>query len=241
MPLPLLAIAAAGFATGGGLEGIIGGGKRRREEGDAARQQAQAESDYFNFDFNQDVGPIKNIYAEQTQQQQEYLTAQTQQAGANALRAAQNQQGGFGATQAILQQQTRAAQQNNLQIGKLQQAGAQFVENQRLQRIQTKYDQAGTLLGRADSRLAAAKKARQIAQQKIFQGIGAGVTAAAGGSAGIGAGEDGKFDWAAGLKGSGLIPAQVGSGEQLGNTLNSLQKKEDDIYLMSIQVEDFKI
>ena len=229
MPLPLLAIAAAGFATGGGLEGIIGGKRRRDEEGNAARQQAQAEHDYFNFDFNQDVGPIKDIYAEQAQQQQEYLTSQTQQAGADALRVAQSTRGGFGATQAILQQQTRAAQQNNLQVSKLQQAGAQFVENQRLQRIQTKYDQAGTLLGRADSRLAAAKKARQIAQQKIFQGIGAGLTAAAGAGAAGGFGTKG-FDWAKGLKGSGLIPAQVGGGEALGDALNNTRKK-DDIYL----------
>ena len=209
MPLPLLAIAAAGFATGGGLEGVIGSGKRRREEGTASRKQAQAESNYFNFDFNQDVGAIANPYQQLATERERFLTNQTNQAAANQLGAAQQQRGGFAATQNLITQQTAASQRIGQDVGNLRAQGAQFVEQQRQQRIAQRYDQAGTLLGRADARLAAATRARQQASQAVYKGIGAGITAAAGAAS---AGKGATFQQQ--LQSSGLIPFNPNSQAQ---------------------------
>ena len=52
MPIPLLAVAAAGFITSGGLDGIVGGGKRRTEQRNAKTENRQRLNDVENFQFN---------------------------------------------------------------------------------------------------------------------------------------------------------------------------------------------
>ena len=227
MPLPLLAIAGLGFATGGGIEGIVGGKKRRNEEGTAKRKQAEAERNYFDFDYNQDVGAINNPYAKLVNQQQDYLTRQADQNAANQLNAAQQQRGGFAATQNLLTQQNAIGQQNAQQINQLRQQGSLYVEQQRQSRIADRYDQAETLLARSENRLAQATRARQQATQSLIKGVGAGVTA--GVSAGIagGFGSEAGFDWKKGLKGSGLLPSSAFGTKTSEELLTELLAKQN--------------
>ena len=67
-PIPLLALAALGFISGGGLGGIFGGGKRRKEQKDANKAQKRAEADYKNFGWggnalNNSFGNLNDQYA----------------------------------------------------------------------------------------------------------------------------------------------------------------------------------
>ena len=231
MPAPLIlaGLAAGGFIKGGGLQGIIGSGKRKREEQQAIVEQRERQYNYENFDYNQDVGPINDPYAGLAQKQEDYLSQRLDQQSANALQA-QQQAGNFGATQALIGRTNEAEQANAQRVGQIRQQGALFVEQQRQQRIGQRYDQAETFLARADDRLSQAKAARRRATEKLYKGIGAGVTAAAGGlsgGGGISALKSGSFSGAGALQGSGLLPAQVaGAGQapkydaQTGELLN---------------------
>lgn len=215
-PLAIAAIAAGGFIKGGGLQGLFGGGRRRREEQDALAAQRDAESAYYNFDFNQDVEGINNPYAQYAKQQQEFLQENLDRQGARTVQAYQeaNQ---FGGVQASIIQQNRSAQQNAQQINSLRQQGDLFVESRRQQIIQQRYDQAGTALGRADARLEAARKARIQATESIYKGIGGAATAAAGAAT---AGPDASFGEL--LQAGGLTP-NTNSGTNTGLSPEQLQ------------------
>ena len=188
MPIPLAVAAAAGFVKSGGLEGIIGGGKRKREEQQAIVEQRERQYDYENFDYNQDVGPINNPYAQQAAQTQQYQQQQIDRASANQLHL-QQQAGNFGAAQAVIGAQADAAQQAAQRTNSIRQQGALFVEQQRQKRISDRYDQTGTFLARADNRLAEAKRARTRAKEKLYSGISGAATAVAGGLGGAQGGQ----------------------------------------------------
>ena len=210
-PLAIAGIAAVGgFLKEGGLQGIIGSGKRKREEQAAQVEQRERQFEYENFDFNQDVGDIYNPYAQVAQQQQQFQQENIDKASARLID--QHERAGvFGATTGVLNAQTEASRQAGQQVAGIRAQGAQFVEQQRQSRIQKRYDQAGTFLARADNRLAQAKMARQRANDKLLKGIGAGV--AAGASAGFsGATTIGGGLEAAGIIPSGTIPGGVGGG-----------------------------
>ena len=226
-PLVLAGLAAGGFVKGGGLGGIIGGKRRRKEEQAAQVEQRERLYDYENFDFNQDVGPINDPYAQIAQQRQEFEQANIDRASANQLNALQ-QAGSFGATQAVIGAQADAAAQSAQRIQGLRQQGALFVEQQRQARIGQRYDQTQTLLARSENRLAAAKRARQQATQQLYKGIGAGLTAAAAGGAAGGAfdGVKGNFDASAALKGSGLLPSSTFGGSDLASLLSQASPEE---------------
>ena len=211
-PLAIAAVAAGGFIKSGGLEGILGSGKRKQEEREAAANQKRRQREYENFDYNQDVGYIHDPYAKAAQDQAEFDQENIDRAAAQQLGAAQ-QAGQFGATQALIGQATDAARKSSRQTAAIQQQGAQFVESQRQSRISDRYDQAETFLGRADNRLAQAKEARKRAKQKIFEGIGGGLTAAAGAVAGGGGvGGSGFEGLGKGLSDGGIIPQGLTGG-----------------------------
>ena len=210
MPAPLIlaGLAAGGFAKSGGLGGIIGSGRRKREEQAAKVEQRERQYEYENFDYNQDVGPINNPYAEVAQQQQEFLQQNIDRTAANANQAI-SQSGNFGAAQLAAFTQNDASARAGQQIQAIRQQGASFVESQRQARIAQRYDQAGTFLARSDDRLAQAQAARKRATEKIFKGIGGAATAVAGGisgGGGLSALKDGTFDAKGALGGSGLLP-----------------------------------
>ena len=186
MPLPLLllaGVAAGGFAKGGGLEGIIGSGKRKREEQRAKVDKRNRLYEYENFDYNQDVGYINNPYRDEAKKQQSFLQENIDRTTAGGINTIQ-QGGAFGATQALVNSQTQARRGANQQIAQIRILGNEYVETQRQNRISDKQDLTDTLLAKSEKRLAAAITARKIATQKVVKGITAGVTAAAGAAAG---------------------------------------------------------
>ena len=210
MPAPLIlaGLAAGGFAKSGGLGGIIGSGRRKREEQAAKVEQRERQYDYENFDYNQDVGPINNPYADTAQRQQDFLQENIDRSSANAIDASQRA-GNAGAAQYAAFRQVDASRQAGQQVQAIRQQGANFVESQRQARIAQRYDQAGTFLARSDDRLAQAQAARKRATEKIFKGIGGAATAVAGGisgGGGLSALKDGTFDAKGALGGSGLLP-----------------------------------
>ena len=220
MPAPLIiaGLAAAGFVKGGGLGGIVGSGRRKREQQAAQVEQRERQYDYENFDYNQDVGDVYNPYAQVASQQQEFEQENIDRAQARTLQQ-HEQAGTFGAATGIQSQSQDAARQAAQRVSGIRAQGAQYVEQQRQARIQQRYGQAETFLARADNRLAQANQARQRATEKIYKGIGAGVTAAAGGIAGgggLGALKSGTFSAGGALKGSGLLPELPGSGGSTG-------------------------
>ena len=224
-------LAAAGFAKSGGLGGIIGSGKRKREEQAATVEQRERQYDYENFDFNQDVGDIYNPYAEVTKKQGEFERENLDKAQANLLD--QHERAGvFGATTGVLSSSVEAGRQSAQRLSGLRAQGAQYVDQQRQSRIAQRYDQAGTFLARADERLAAAKRARTQATEQLVKGIGGAVTAAAGGIAGgAGAGADGGFSALGALKGSGLVPinpnAKAKAGAGAGSAFDQYLKPQN--------------
>ena len=219
MPIPVAvalgAQAIGGFIKGGGLAGLGGGKARRREEQQAKLDVREAEFNLFNFDYNQDVGPINNPYAGVAQQQEDFLQQNLDASSANQLHL-QQQAGNFGAAQAVIGARAAEGRKNARDIQAIRQTGAKYVEDQRQGRIQDKHDQARTLLARAEDRLDKATRARAKAKQALAKGIGAGVTAAVSGGIAGGAfkkGADGKlgsdFDLTKSLKGSGLLPSSA--------------------------------
>ena len=219
MPAPLIlaGLAAGGFVKGGGLGGIIGSGARKREEQAARVEKRERQYDYENFDYNQDVGPINNPYAEVAQQQQDFLQQNLDRSAANAIDASQRA-GNAGAAQYAAFRQTDQAAQQAQSLQSIRATGAQYVERQRQARIADKFDQSQTLLSAASQRLDIAQKARKRATEAIFKGIGSGVTAAAGGlsaGGGLSAIKGGTFDGAAAFKGSGLLPQIAKSDSEL--------------------------
>lgn len=151
--------------------GIIGSGARKREEQRARAEQREALANYKNFDFNQDVGFIADPYAQLAGETAKYEAQQNQQALANAL-SAQQQSGQFTNVTGLVGQNIEANQQATQRLEKLRSAGIEYTDKIRQDRISTRYSQAQTLLGRADKRLAAARKARQQATQSIIKGVG---------------------------------------------------------------------
>ena len=195
--------------------GIIGSGGRRAAEQEAIVEQREAEYNYKNFDYNQDVGPINNPYADVAQRQQEFLQENIDRSSANQLHQ-QQQSGNAGAAQAIIASQTDAARKASQQVQAIRDTGAKYVEQQRQDRIQQRYGQAKTFLGRADKNLAQAKAARQRATEKLVSGIAGIGTAVVGGVAGGGGlgsllGKEGaaKFNWQGALSGSGIVDSSI--------------------------------
>tara|TARA_E500000318_G_C3567726_1_gene216445 strand:+ start:1737 stop:2378 length:642 start_codon:yes stop_codon:yes gene_type:complete len=206
---------ATAAAIGGAVKGltgiaggIIGGGKRRREE-----KAAQAEYDMFKQQYNE--LDTSNLYAnlENTmedltvdQRAAEFQLQAQQQGQANIMQNLQGAAGGSGIAalaQSMANQQTQGAAQAAASIGQQERANqmAQARMAGSLQMAEAggaetarglEYKKTGTQLGMAQQRLGAAKEARAQATQSIMGGIGDLAGAAA---SGIGGGEDGGFGW----------------------------------------------
>ena len=171
MPDPISLIKAGTEAATNIASGIIGSGGRRREEQRAKTELAQNRYNFENFDYNQDVGPIVNPYAQVIQQQSDFQQQQLARQTANQQNALQ-QSGNFGAAQSLLAQHTDAGQQQAQALSKLRLTGAKYVEDERRNRIADKFNTAETNYVSSQKRLNAARRARQSARASLFKGIG---------------------------------------------------------------------
>lgn len=184
------AAGVAGIASGlaGIAGGIIGGGKRRREQREAEAELKQRRQAYETFEFKDPTAQMTNPFEDLTvnQQQAQFESQQQQQALAGTLSGLQGAAGGSGIAslaQTLAQQQSQNLQRSAASIGQQEQrnqiAAAQGAQNLQAQRAQgqqyvqeQEFGRTETLLDMASQRKAAADAARQQATQAIVGGIG---------------------------------------------------------------------
>lgn len=191
---PAVPLAIAGISALGGLAGAL---SARRAERNAKNQQRnerkemrRLERAYANIDTSNPYLNMENTMEDLTinQQQAQFQAQQNQQAQANTLNALRGAAGSSGIAslaQVMAQQGQLAAQQASASIGQ-QEATNQRLAAQQAGRIQSmerqgelisrqqQRDQTGTLLGMAQSRVAAARQQQMMAQQSKFNAISGG-------------------------------------------------------------------
>jgi hypothetical protein len=173
--------------------GMIGSGKRKREQAAAQKEFDQNKARMQGADTSNLMANQENVYEDLTVNTQEAdFVNQQQQAGmANTMNSMQGAAGGSGIAalaQAMAGQQSQNAQQASVSIGK-QEAGNQMAERQmagqlQQQEVQGAYesraaekDKTDTMLGMSQQRLGAANSARDAATKSIVGGV-AGVASA---------------------------------------------------------------
>jgi len=219
---PMMA-AQAGKQIIGGLTGIaggiIGGGKRRREQRAAQKEFDINKARYENLDTSNLAANMENAYEDLTVNTQaaDFAAQQQQQAIANTMSSMQGAAGGSGIAalaQAMAGQQSQNLQKASASIAQQESAnqmaaakGDMAVQSAEIQGAQqaraAELDKTETLLGMSQQRLTAANEARQKATDSIVGGIGQ----VAGGSIDAMANQDGS--------GGGFL-SKLGAGLGLG-------------------------
>ena len=182
--IPLMG-AVSGLAGIAG--GIIGGGKRRREQKAAQTEfdtnKARMEgADTSNLAVNQE-NTMEDLTV--NTQQADFVNQQQQAGMANTMGALQGAAGGSGIAalaQSMSNQQSKNAQGASVSIGE-QEAGNQMAERGMAGQLQAKElqgayasraaekDKTDTMLGMSQQRLGAANKARDAATSSIIGGV----------------------------------------------------------------------
>lgn len=189
---PLKVIGGAMAQGLGGLVGIaggiIGGGKRRREQRAAMAEMQRNKARYENLDTSNLAANMDNAFEDLTVNQQaaNFAREQAQQGQANIMSSMAGAAGGSGIAamaQALAGSSNQAAQQASADIARQEAAnqmraaqGRMQVQNMELQGAMAsraaEKDKTETLLGMSQQRLGAANAARQAATQSIMGGIG---------------------------------------------------------------------
>lgn len=178
-----MGVSALGSIAGG----MIGSGKRKREQ-----RQAQAEFDrnkarYESLDTSNQYTNLENTYEDLTVNTQaaDFAAQQQQQVLANTMSGMQGAAGGGGVAalaQAMANQQSTnmqaasadiARQESSNQAAQAQMAGSlQMAERAGAEKSRAaELDKTETLLGMSQQRLSAANQARQAATQSIIGGV----------------------------------------------------------------------
>ena len=214
MALPIIAAAAPGVIKAVGS--LFGGRKRRREQQAAAQELATRKQAYETFEFKDPSANLTNPFEDLTvnQQQAQFAAQQQQQGLASTLGGLQQAAGGSGIAalaQTLAQQQSANLQQASASIGQQEAAnqmaraqGQQNLERQRMEGQKIKeakeFGRTETLLGMAQSRKAAADRARQQAKADLVGGL----ASAAGSALGAMGGGAGKVAGGAAKTATGL-------------------------------------
>lgn len=197
--------------------GIIGSGKRKREQRAAQQEFNMYKQQLENIDTSNLYNNLENVYEDLTvnQREAEFVASQQNQGMANTLETLGGAAGGSGIAalaQAMAGQQTLNAERAGVSIGN-QERQNQMLERQmagqlQQQEIQGEYmardkqtEKTQALLGMAGSRLAAANQARQQATQSILGGVGQMMGAAAGMSGMQSVAQGGGFSGDSGMSG----------------------------------------
>ena len=191
-PMAVGMIAKAAGSVIGGLTniagGIIGGGKRRREQRDAQKEYDIAQAKFRNMDTSNLAANMQNTMEDLTVNTQaaDFAAQQQQQAIANTMGSMQTAAGGSGIAalaQAMAGQQSQNLQQASSSIAQQEQrnqmAAAQQAASIQQQQIAGAQEARGLehtktseLLGMASERKTQADQAREDAKQSIMKGIG---------------------------------------------------------------------
>lgn len=183
---------AAGLQVVQGLAGIAGGiigsGKRKREQKAAQTEYARRKAEYESLDTSNPYANMENTYEDLTVNTQaaDFAAQQQQQSLANTMDTMQGAAGGSGIAalaQAMAGQQSKNLQAASASIAQQESANemaqanmaGQLQSQERQGEVmsrQMKKEQTETLLGMSQQRLAAANQARQQATAGILGGIG---------------------------------------------------------------------
>lgn len=186
--------------------GIIGSGKRKREQRAAQAEYDRRKASFENLDTSNVYANMENTMEDLTVNQQaaQFQTEQANQGLSNILAQTKGAAGGSGIAalaQSLAGQQQQQVRQASIDIGRQEQSNQQ-AERQQAANLQL-YEKKGelisrdaerekteTLLGMSQQRLGAANAARQSATNAIVGGIG-GVAGAAAGAFGATPGQGG--------------------------------------------------
>lgn len=168
--------------------GIIGSGKRKREQKAAQAEFNTRKAQYEMQDTSNLYKNMENVYEDLTVNQREadFMSEEQNQGMANIMNSLQGAAGGSGIAalaQSLANQQSKNASQAAVSIGS-QEAGNQMAKRQmagQLQIVERKGEQDSrdaeqekveTLLGMSQQRLGAANAARAAATKSIVGGVG---------------------------------------------------------------------
>lgn len=197
MPIPLMAAMGAVQGLAGIAGGIIGSGKRKREQAAAQAEYDRNKTRMEGADTSNLYKNQENVYEDLTVNTQEanFIAQQQNQGMANTMDALQGAAGGSGIAalaQSLANQQSQNAQTAAVSIGS-QEAGNQMAERQMASQLQeneiqgdyqsraAEKDKVDTMLGMSQQRLGAANDARAAATKSIIGGV-SGLAGAAAGS-----------------------------------------------------------
>ena len=168
--------------------GIIGSGKRKREQRAAQKEYDQRKASFEGLDTSNVYANMENTMEDLTvnTQQADFQAQQSQQGLSNIMGNMQGAAGGSGIAalaQSLAGQQQNQARQASADIGRQEQSN-QMAERQQAGNLQL-YEKKGelisrdankekveTLMGMSQQRLGAANQARQDATGAIMGGIG---------------------------------------------------------------------
>lgn len=168
--------------------GIIGSGKRRREQRKAKAEFERNKASYMNLDTSNAYQNMENTYEDLTVNTQaaDFAAQQQQQGLSNTMGAMQGAAGGSGIAalaQAMAGQQSQNLQQASASIAQ-QESGNEMAQANMAGQLQSmerqgemvsrqmEQEKTGTLLGMSQQRLAAANQARQQATAGMLGGVG---------------------------------------------------------------------
>lgn len=201
-----LAVAGAVKGLTGIASGIIGSGKRKREQRAAQAEFNRRMAEYQNLDTSNLYSNLENTYEDLTvnQQQADYTRRQQERGFASTMQGLQGAAGGSGIAalaQSLAGQQAQAAERAAVSIGRQESQNQMLTAGQAARNQMAeiageeksralKREQTETLLGMSQQRLGAANQARQQATQSILGGVGGLVGAAAPGISNVLGGGD---------------------------------------------------
>ena len=190
-PIKLLTGGMMAQAAGGlmGIAGgIIGGGKRRREQRAAQAEMNRNKARFENLDTSNLAANLDNAYEDLSVNTQaaDFARDQSQQNMANTMNSMGGAAGGSGIAamaQALAGAGNQQAQQAAVSIGQQEQSnqmkaagGRMSIQNAEMAGAQAsrqaEQNKTETLLGMSQQRLGAANAARDAATQSIMGGVG---------------------------------------------------------------------
>mgnify|MGYP003625342150 CR=1 FL=1 len=168
--------------------GIIGSGKRKREQRAAQADYDRRKADYENTDTSNVYANMENTMEDLTvnQDQAKFQTEQSQQGLSNIMGSMQGAAGGSGIAalaQSLAGQQQNQVRQASMDIGRQEQSNQMAERSQagNLQLYEAKgelisrdaeMEKTETLMGMSQQRLGSANAARQEATNSIVGGVG---------------------------------------------------------------------
>jgi hypothetical protein len=168
--------------------GIIGSGKRKREQREAQSEFNRNKARYTNLDTSNVYKNMENVYEDLTVNTQaaDFAAQQQQQGLANTMQGMQGAAGGSGIAalaQAMAGQQSQNLQQASASIAE-QESGNEMAKANMAGQLQTmeakgelisrqqEQEKTETLLGMSQQTLAGANQARQQATAGLLGGVG---------------------------------------------------------------------